>query len=293
VKKEVINMIKTLRNQNGFTGLMGLIIAIVVIGIMSAMMVPTFTAKINYKQAQYTVGVIKTIENAENAYMAKNGSFAVLTTLANQGYLSSNFLQSVQGGSYPQPNWVNTQIANQTVNVCISNYSGCPNNPGVGNNGYFIGIYGNGGNLSKYQTYVEHELPGSGSVGTQDVSYVAPIPSSPPVASANYANSAGSANTANYANTAGYANSSGLPVWSQEQDNLVGTYYNHAINRTSNTLVVVTQSCANWYGDLSEVPSLAVVSPGFQMPEVYNVVFNVECEPAGYYWNYILSAYSG
>ena len=52
------------------------------------------------------------------------------------------------------------------------------------------------------------------------MAYSAPIPSSPPVANANYANSAGSANTANYANnagtasyanTAGYANSSGLP----------------------------------------------------------------------------------
>ncbi|MCL4497288.1 MAG: type II secretion system GspH family protein [Deltaproteobacteria bacterium] len=171
-------MIKILKNQNGFTGLIGLIVAVVVIGIMSAMILPTFTAKMNYKQAQYTVGVIKTIENAENAYMAKNNSFAVLTTLASQGYLSSNFLQSVQGGSYPQPNWVGMQIANQTVNACIDNGSGCPYNPGVGNNGYFIGIYNVPAN---FQTYVEHELPGSGSIGTQSVSYVAPVPSAPPV----------------------------------------------------------------------------------------------------------------
>ena len=237
-------MLKTLKNRNGF-GLIGLIAAMTIIIIMTAMVIPTFTAKMNYKQAKYTVGVIKTIENAENAYMAKNGSFTDLVTLSNQGYLSSNFLQSVQGGSYPQPNWVSAQIANQTVNICIDDSSGCPNNPGVGNNGYFLGIY----NIpSNFQTYIEHELPGSGAVGTQDVSYIAPVPSSPPVANANYANSAGSANTANYANTAGFANSSGLPAWSQEANSLVGQNaplnYNGLdgpgfINNTGNTLVAV------------------------------------------------------
>ena len=62
------------------------------------------------------------------------------------------------------------------------------------------------------------------------MAYAAPVPSAPPVASANYANSAGtasyannagtanSANNANYANTAGYANSSGLPAYSQWQN---------------------------------------------------------------------------
>lgn len=224
-------MIKVLRNKDGFTGLMGLIAAIVVIGIMSAMLVPTFTAKMNYEQARYAGGVIKTIENAENAYMAKNNSFADLTTLANQGYLSSNFLQSIQVGSYPQPNWFNLEIANRAVSACIDNGSGCPNNPGVGTNGYFMGIYGIPAN---FQTYIEHELPGSGNVGTQDVSYVAPVPSAPPVA------------TANYANSAGFANSSGLPAWSQEANNYVGTTapinYNGPwgvgfINTTGNTLL--------------------------------------------------------
>ena len=70
------------------------------------------------------------------------------------------------------------------------------------------------------------------------MAYSAPIPSSPPVASANYANSAGtasyannagtanSANNANYANTAGYANSSGLPAYSQWNNAIkVGTGY--------------------------------------------------------------------
>jgi type II secretory pathway pseudopilin PulG len=276
-------MLKILKNQNGFMGLMGLIIATVVIGIMSAMILPTFTARMNYKQAKYTVGVIRTIENAENAYMAKNNSFADLTTLANQGYLSSNFLQSVQGGSYPQPNWLNTQIANQPVNVCIDNGYGCPNNPGVGNNGYFIGIYGNGGNLSEYRTYIEHELPGSGSIGTQYISYVAPVPSSPPVASANYANSAGNAN---YANTAGYANSSGLPAWSQEQAVGVGQSYGF-YNKTDDTLYVTYNVCSNYW-------AFAFVSPGGQMPQGTHYVnagrgFCVH----SYSDNYIASAYSG
>lgn len=187
-------MLKILKNQDGFAGLMGLIIVIVVIGIMSAMVLPTFTAKMNYKQAKYTVGVVRTIENAENAYMAKNGSFANLSTLAAGGYLSSNFLISIQPPP-SNPYWANTYIANQTVNICIDNSNGCPNNPGVGNNGYFLGIY----NIpTKYQTYIEHELPGSGSVGSEQISYVAPIPSSPPVANAQ------NANYANYANRSSY-----------------------------------------------------------------------------------------
>ena len=284
-------MIKILRNQGGFTGLIGLIVAIVVIGIMSAMMVPTFTARMNQKQAQYTAGVIKTIVNAENAYMAKNnGNFADLTTLSSQGYLSSNFLQSVQGAMYPQPNWINLEIANQTSGACIDNGSGCPNNPGVGSNGYFIGLY----NIPhQFQTYIEHELPGSGSVGTESVSYVAPVPSAPPVAKANYANTAG---TANYANTAGYANSSGLPAWSQEANNLVGTWYPFYVwngtnyvrssNLTGNTLLVQ---------DINYGPSGTtdvIVPPGGKMP------ISFYCYYSGGVCHYptsdlILAAYSG
>ncbi|MHB1664540.1 MAG: hypothetical protein ACYCT7_04670 [bacterium] len=193
----------------------GIIIAFLALSIMSAAIVPTFTAKINYKQAKYTAGVIKMIENAENSYLAKNpGGFAALTTLTSQGYLSSNFLQSIQVGSYPQPNWVNAQIAGQNVSVCIDNESGCPNNPGVGTSGYFMGIYNIPAN---YQTYIEHELPGSGPVGTQDISYIAPIPSSPPVENAQNADYAANAGNANHANTAGYANSSGPPLYQDLQ----------------------------------------------------------------------------
>ena len=235
-------MFKVLQNQDGFSGLIGILIAIVIIGIMSAMMLPTFTARMDYKQAQYVAGVTKTIENAENAYMAKNGSFADLVTLSQNGYLSPQFLQSLQpannpGGPYPQPNWITLELAKHTVNLCIDNNGGCPNNPS-GNN-YFIGLYSVPGN---YANYIEHELPGSG-IGSQGggleyVAYAAPVPSSPPVASANYANSAGtasyannagtanSANNANYANTAGYANSSGLPAYSQWQNAInTGTGY--------------------------------------------------------------------
>ncbi len=282
-------MLKTLKNQAGFTGLIGLIVAIVVIGIMSAMLVPTFTAKMNYKQAKYTVGVIKTIENAENAYMAKNNSFADLTQLAGQGYLSSNFLESVQGGSYPQPNWVSAQIANQTINICIDNGSGCPNNPNVGNNGYFVGIYNIPAN---FQTYVEHELPGSGASGTQDVSYVAPIPSSPPVANANYANSAGNAN---YANTAGYANSSGLPGWSQEANSLVGTYYGGAYNPTNNTLFIQYMNCSAHGNSITVTPTFAFIPPGGSMPSIYHPYYGHYADSCLfiYYNNYVISAYSG
>ena len=296
-------IISTLKNRNGF-GLTGLIVAMVVIGIMSAMLVPTFTANMNYKQAKYAVGVIRTIENAENAYMAKNnGNFATLTTLSSGGYLSSNFLQSVQGGSYPQPNWVNIKIANQAGSACIDNGSGCPNNPGVGSNGYFIGIYGI---PTQFQTYIEHEIPGSGANGTQDVSYVAPIPSSPPVANAqnanyansagsaqnaNYANTAGSAQNANYANTAGYANSSGLPAWSQEASSLVGTWYYgtsggyYYYNTTGNTLLVEDYMCGTLENDI--IPSGGVMPP--QTTEAWVGCVTI----GGSEGAFVLSAYSG
>ena len=287
-------MLKALKNKNGF-GLIGIIIAITVLMIMTASILPTFTARMNYKQAKYTVGVVRTIENAENAYMAKNNSFADLTTLASQGYLSSNFLQSVQGGMYPQPNWVNGMIANQAVSICIDNGSGCPNNPGVGNNGYFIGIYHIPAN---FQNYIEHELPGSGAAGPSDVSYVAPIPSSPPVLNAQNANYANSAGSANYANTAGYANSSGLPAWSQEESSLVGTFYNgtptgggNRINTTGNTLVVDVPVCTN--GAVLSYTS-AVIYQGEVLPLTAYLARGGSC----YYSHssgsvYVIGAYSG
>ena len=280
-------MLKVLKNKNGF-GLIGIIIAITILMIMTASILPTFTARMNYKQAKYTVGVVRTIENAENAYMAKNSSFAPLTTLSANGYLSSTFLQSVQGGSYPQPNWVSAQIANQTVNVCVDNYSGCPNNPGVGSNGYFIGIYGI---PSQFQTYIEHELPGSGASGTQDVSYVAPVPSAPPVATANYANSSGSAQNANYANTAGFANSSGLPAWSIAANSHVGTYWTgsycdsydrYCVNNTGTVLMVNYPACPG--------SGVAIVPPGGYMPS--GALGVSRCTDVGSIDDYILAAYA-
>ena len=248
-------MFKVLKNNDGFSGLIGLLIAIVVIGIMSAMILPTFTARMNYKQAQYVAGVTKTIENAENAYMAKNGSFADLVTLSQNGYLSPQFLQSLQpannpGGPYPQPNWITLELAKQTVNLCIDNNGGCPDNPS-GNN-YFIGLYSIPGN---YANYIEHELPGSG-IGSQGggleyVAYAAPIPSSPPVASAAYATNAGNAN---YAKTAGYADSSGLPAWSQFPQNpwvYSNSWDNYPNNNTSDYLILYSPgySSSNTSGD--------------------------------------------
>ena len=290
-------MLKVLKNNDGFSGLIGLLIAIVVIGIMSAMILPTFTARMNYKQAQYVAGVTKTIENAENAYMAKNGSFADLVTLSQNGYLSPQFLQSLQpannpGGPYPQPNWITLELAKHTVNLCIDNNGGCPENEPSGNN-YFIGLYSVPGN---YANYIEHELPGSG-IGSQGggleyVAYAAPIPSSPPVASANYANSAGSANTANYANTAGYANSSGLPSWSQESNSYVGSYYGTPLytwyNTTGNTLYVTYEDCLN----NNMIQEYEFLYPGQQGPEIYHD-YRGSCEFLTPTSVFVISAYSG
>ena len=216
-------MFKVLKNQDGFSGLMGIIIAIVVIGIMSAMMLPTFTAKINYKQAQYVAGVTRTIENAENSYMAKNGSFLDLTDLGSDGYLSPVFLQSINESSvsytytpsgsttsttYYTSTW--TGIINKTtVNGCITDYPssvfsaagiGCPNNPGVGN-GYYLTITNIPVQNSSvnYANYIAHELPGSGigsqSSGLEYVAYSAPVPSAPP------ANASGATPAAKYTKT--------------------------------------------------------------------------------------------
>ncbi len=287
-------MLNILKNQDGFSGLIGILIAIVIIGIMSAMMLPTFTARMDYKQAQYVAGVTKTIENAENAYMAKNGSFANLVTLSQNGYLSPQFLQSLQpannpGGPYPQANWITLELAKQTVNLCIDNNGGCPDNPS-GNN-YFIGLYSV---PSNYANYIEHELPGSG-IGSQGggleyVAYAAPVPSSPPVASANYANSAGSANTANYANTAGYAETGGLPTWSSESNSWVGqTFsngnYNAAWYNTTGNYLNVYYNVNCWQGISS---GSTIVPPGGEIGENY-------CYPyADYgYYVYVNDAYSG
>ena len=77
--------------------------------------------------------------------------------------------------------------------------------------------------------------------------YNAPIPFSPPVASANYANSAGSANTANYANTAGYAETGGLPSISNLQA-AHPIYPNNNWQNPTNYYVVYIEYCEE-YGD--------------------------------------------
>ena len=165
-----------LKNNNGFSGLFGIIIMLIVAGILSAAIIPTFTSRIQYKQAKYAAGVIQTIENAENAYMAKNGSnFASLQTLSQDNYISSVFLSSV---NWDYANDVSVNIANQKVSICIGSGTDCPNSPDVGDNGYFIGVYNIPHN---YQTYIEHELPGSGLIGADGVSFIAPAPTAPPV----------------------------------------------------------------------------------------------------------------
>ena len=191
-------MLKILKNQDGFSGLIGILIAIVIIGIMSAMMLPTFTARMDYKQAQYVAGVTKTIENAENAYMAKTGSFLDLTDLGSDGYLSPNFLTTISetstsytsgSNTYYTSTWTGT-IENKTVSGCITDYpsfgTGCPNNPGV-SNGYYLEISNIlvGSSSVNYANYIASELPGSGIAGPVNgfdyVSYEAPVPSAPPI----------------------------------------------------------------------------------------------------------------
>ena len=127
------------------------------------------------------------------------------------------------------------------------------------------------------------------------MAYAAPIPSSPPVASANYANSAGtasyansagtanSANNANYANTAGYANSSGLPSWSQETNNYVGQVINpngycSEVLWTNNTQSTLFYQYSTKYGS-----GFSFINPGQQIEFSAN-----ECAKM-----YFLSAYSG
>ena len=233
-----------LKNNDGFIGIVGLLLVVLAIGIMTAMYLPTKTAKNEYHQAHYAAGITEVVENAENAYLAKNSTFASMDTLAANGYISSNFLSSLSEsttshGSEFASTWNVGYIGSQALTACITDatpadvsagWPGCADNPGM-SNGYFIGIYSV---PTTYANYLAHELPGSG-IGSQGggleyVAYAAPVPSAPPVANANYANSAGtasyanssgtanSANNANYANTAGYANSSGLPAYSQWQN---------------------------------------------------------------------------
>ena len=209
-------MFKMLKNKDGFSGLLGIIIMIAVIGIMSAMLIPTFSAKMNYKQARYVSGVTNAIQNAENAYMAKNGSFLDLTDLGSDGYLSPAFLTSISAASvsytpsgstttYYTSTWQGT-IENKTVNGCITDYpssifssagTGCPNNPGNAG-GYFLEISNIpvGSSSVNYANYIAGELPGSG-IGSQGggleyVAYAAPVPSAPP------ANASGATPAAKY-----------------------------------------------------------------------------------------------
>jgi type II secretory pathway pseudopilin PulG len=180
-----------LKNRDGF-GLVGLIVAMMIVIIMTAAVIPTFTAKMHYKQAKYVAGNVMALENAENSYMAKNsGTFANLNQLGTGGYLSSFFLQlpatqPPTGDS--SNNWITAgKIGEQVITACIDTVGDtnliCPNNPAssTNNNGYFIGIYGIPQN---YATYFEHEFPGSG-IGTPvgGLNYVSdtiPIPSAPP-----------------------------------------------------------------------------------------------------------------
>ena len=87
------------------------------------------------------------------------------------------------------------------------------------------------------------------------MAYAAPVPSSPPMASANYANSAGSANTANYANTAGYAETGGLPSVNDLQAARVNVgdiwYDGNAYNPTGN-YVVYEIECNSYSADTNE-----------------------------------------
>ena len=235
-----------LKNKDGF-GLIGIIIAITVLMIMTVSILPTFTARMNFKQAKYATGVIRTIENAENSYMAKNGSYGDLTTLVNNGYLSSNFLQLVQGTTYSSsPNWVQATIANKTVTICIDSIDNtiCPNNPNItGSNGYFLGIYGI---PHQFQTYIEHELPGSGVNGLQDISYVAPVPTAPPI----------STTSSQYAFVPTNATGAVASVVDGFTCTSLFNTYDSCVNNTNNTVVLADT------GSTGVISGYSFVSPG-------------------------------
>ena len=184
-----------LKNNDGFIGIVGLLLVVLAIGIMTAMYLPTKTAKNEYHQAHYAAGITEVVENAENAYLAKNSTFASMDTLAANGYISSNFLSSLSEsttshGSEFASTWNVGYIGSQALTACITDatpadvsagWPGCADNPGM-SNGYFIGIYSV---PTTYANYLAHELPGSGigsqSAGLDYLAYSAPVPSAPPV----------------------------------------------------------------------------------------------------------------
>ena len=176
-------MFKVLKNNDGFSGLIGILIAIVIIGIMSAMMLPTFTARMDYKQAQYVAGVTKTIENAENAYMAKNGSFADLVTLSQNGYLSPQFLQSLQPANNPggppvaSANYANSAgTANSSGPTSYGTYTQMINNLGYSIYYSWCGLW----------TYNQYYQPFPGRCGGSGNAYVYAVNSSQYYVTTNY-----------------------------------------------------------------------------------------------------------
>ena len=88
---------------------------------------------------------------------------------------------------------------------------------------------------------------------------MAPVPSAPPVATANYANSAGSAGTANYANTAGKVNYTNwgsyasAPYWEPN----AGTFYN-----TSNNLVYNVAVWGTCWSGYPRIYGFTTLGPG-------------------------------
>ena len=119
---------------------MGLIIALVIIGVMSAMILPTFLAKNYMFQAKYIVSTVQIIENAENAYIvATNGQSA------NLSQLEPNYIDiPLNGGNFQY------YIGNQNVNISVS----------PGSNSYTINM----NNINKnYVKYIATSLAGSSS----------------------------------------------------------------------------------------------------------------------------------
>ena len=119
---------------------MGLIIALMIIGVMSAMILPTSLAKNYMFQAKYIVSTVQIIENAENAYIvATNGQSA------NLSQLEPNYIDiPLNGGNFQYP------IGNQNVNISVS----------PGSNSYTINM----NNINKnYAYYMASSLAGSSS----------------------------------------------------------------------------------------------------------------------------------
>jgi competence protein ComGC len=144
---------KIINNNNGF-GIMGLIVGFLVISIMSAIILPSFTAKNQLNQAKYIINTVQIIENAENAYIVANTG-----TSASLPQLEPTYINiPLNGGNFQY--YISTNLASISVSP--------------GSNSYVIYI----NNIdSNYANYIFTSLAGtsnpscSGNVCNMNITY--------------------------------------------------------------------------------------------------------------------------